>query len=77
MLPDTVRDVADAVERVDWPVAERVVVKRLSEVSPVVDAFVRTDVEAKILEVKVLRKRRVEEPREKVVSTDGVVLPAI
>ena len=46
-------------------------------VSPVEDALVTTELEAKILDVKVFRNRSVEEPREKVVSTEGVVFPAI
>ena len=77
VCPDTVRAVADAVVRVVCPVALIVEVKKLVAVSPVVDALVSTEVEAKMLEVKVLRNRRVEEPREKEASAEGVVLPAI
>ena len=36
-----VRAVAEAVARVDWPVAESVEVKRFVAVSPVVEAFVK------------------------------------
>ena len=36
-----------------------------------------TEVEAKRLEVKVLRNRSVEEPRENAASAEGVVLPAM
>ena len=77
VCPDTVRAVADAVVRVVCPVALIVEVKKLVAVSPVVDTLVSTEVEAKMLEVKVLRNRRVEEPREKDTSVEGVVLPAI
>lgn len=52
-------------------------VKKLVAVSPVVEAWVMTEEEAKRLEVKVLRKRREEDPREKVSVIDGVVLPAM
>ena len=51
--------------------------KKLVEVSPVVEALVMTDDEAKRLEVNVLRKRSVDDPRENEASTDGVVLPAM
>lgn len=87
VCPVTVRAVADAVAKVDCPVTTNApvvvllvmrallkvakVAKRLDEV-----ALVNTEEEAKMLEVKVLRKRSVEEPREKVVSADGVMLPA-
>ena len=77
VCPDTVRADDDALARVVCPVATRVLVKILRAVSPVVDALVSTDVEAKILDVKVFKNLRVEDPREKVVSIDGVVLPAI
>ena len=36
-----------------------------------------TEVEAKMFEVKVFKNLRVEDPSDQVVSTDGVVLPAI
>ena len=44
---------------------------------PVEDAFVMTDEEAKIFWVKRLRNLRVDEPRENVSVTEGVMLPAI
>jgi hypothetical protein len=75
--PVAVRLVAEALARVVCPVALMVVVKKLTAVSPVVDACVRSEVEAKRLEVNVLRNRRVDDPREKVVSEDGVMFPAI
>ena len=53
------------------------VAKRFVAVIPVVEAWVRTDVDAKMFCVKVLRNLRVEDPRENVPVTDGVVLPAI
>ena len=49
----------------------------LEAVRPVVEALVITEEEAKRLCVNVLRKRSVEDPRENVLVTDGVVLPAI
>ena len=44
---------------------------------PVVVLLVKREEVAKIFCVKRLRKRRVEDPREKVSVTEGVVLPAI
>jgi hypothetical protein len=48
MLPVVVRPVVDAVASVVCPVALIVLVKKLVEVSPVVEALVKTDEEAKI-----------------------------
>ena len=45
----TVRKEVEAFVRVESPVDVRLVVKRLVAVSPVVEAFVRTEVEAKTL----------------------------
>ena len=74
--PDAVRLVVEALASVVCPVALMVVVKKLTDVSPVVEACVRSEVEAKILEVKVFKNRSVEDPREKEASVDGVMLPA-
>jgi hypothetical protein len=46
-------------------------------VIPVEEALVITEEEAKMFWEKRLRKRREEDPREKVSVTEGVVLPAI
>ena len=71
--PEAVRLVVEALASVVCPVALIVVVKKLRDVSPVVEACVRSEVEAKMLEVKVFKKRSVDDPREKVESTDGVM----
>ena len=51
--------------------------KRLLVVNPVDDPCVKSDVEAKVLVAKTFRKRRDEDPREKLSVIDGVMLPAI
>ena len=50
-------------------------VKKEEEVRAVVEAFVMTPEVAKMLEVKVFRNLREEDPREKETSEEGVMLP--
>jgi hypothetical protein len=48
-------------------------VKKLVEVSPVVEALVSTEVEAKMLEEKILRNLRAAVPRVYVVFVSGMI----
>ena len=73
----TVNCVIDVVAKELLPETVRVVKNELTEKRFVEVALVIIDEVANIFCEKRLRKRRDEEPREKVASVDGVMLPAI